>query len=143
MILKKRWLALIIPILWLGFTLESSGGVSPANSQLPSEPQSTTEPVQAWQFRAFGTEPFWGVNVTPTGIVYSTPAGTQAQFPAVQPLDAVGRPEDLVLFFNLGNSNSLTLIQNNCSDGMSDQAHAYQAIFVFENQVYQGCANPR
>lgn len=142
MILKQRWLALIIPILWIGFTLESPGGVSPANSQSSSEPQSTTAPVQAWQFRAFGTEPFWGVNVNPSGIVYSNLDGTKVQFPYVSPLSAVGRPEELVLFFDLGNKNFLTLIRNPCSDRMSDLTHTYQAIFVFENNVYEGCANP-
>ncbi|AFY59380.1 COG3650 family protein [Synechococcus sp. PCC 6312] len=144
--LQKRWLALIVPMFWLGFTLEGAGGTGQLklpNSQSPSKPELVAERSPAWQFRAFGTEPFWGVNITPSGIAYSTPAGTQAEFPYVRPLYAAGRPEELVLFFNLGKTNSLTLIQTQCSDGMSDQTHLYRAIFVFNNRVYDGCANPR
>lgn len=143
--LKKTWLTFSIPFLWLGLAPDvSQGGVQPqpTHGLAPHSPALVAQQPPAWQFQAFGTEPFWGVRVSSRNIVYSTPDGTKAQFPYVSPLHAAGRPDELVLVFNLGNKNSLTLIQSQCRDGMSDQTHFYRAIFVFENRVYEGCANP-
>ncbi len=142
--LKLSWLLFVLPILGLSLTTEiAQGGVLSklVGPESASNPSLITEQPQAWDFQAFGTEPFWGVRVSSSGILFGTPDGTQAEFPYGQPRHAVGRPEELVLVFDLGDKNSLTLVRSPCSDGISDKTHTYQAIFVYQNRVFHGCAN--
>lgn len=153
LVISASVMGLILPIV-LGsgsnrFDLNQSeeskvtGDPSPSMSFETVSENSLAQNPQPWNFRAFGTEPFWGVNVAPSGIVYSSLGGTDVQFPYVQPLHAAGRPEEKVLVFNLGDNNHLTLTRGRCSDGMSDNVYPYIAIFVLGNNVYDGCATPK
>ncbi|MEC4817390.1 MAG: hypothetical protein SAK29_29570 [Scytonema sp. PMC 1069.18] len=94
-------------------------------------------------FNVVGTEPFWNVNVSKRGIVYSSPEVKKQTFPYVKPLKAEGRPEDLVRVYQLKGRNNSTLIikkVNSCSDGMSDKNYPYSATLILGNQVLEGCA---
>jgi uncharacterized membrane protein len=94
-------------------------------------------------FNVVGTEPFWNVNVSKRGIVYSSPEVKKQTFPYVKPLKAEGRPEDLVRVYQLkGRGNNTLIIKkvNSCSDGMSDKNYPYSATLILGNQVFEGCA---
>ncbi|MFB2738088.1 COG3650 family protein [Umezakia sp. BLCC-F208] len=95
-------------------------------------------------FRAFGTEPFWSVDVRPSGVIYSSLAREEKQnFPYVKPLTADGRTPDTVQVYRLGNEKTSMLIIrefDSCSDGMSDKLHPYSALFVQGDMVLEGCA---
>ena len=96
------------------------------------------------EFIARGTEPFWGITVAKTGITYSSPDAAQLKFPYTPPLQAVGRPADLVRVYRLRGRTNGTLILNkvsNCSDGMSDNEYPYSATLILGNTVREGCAS--
>jgi uncharacterized membrane protein len=91
-----------------------------------------------------GTEPFWNVTVSKSGIVYSSPDTRKLTFPYVAPLTAAGRPADLVRVYRLrgrGNHSILTIKKvSACSDGMSDKNYPYSATLILGNTVLEGCA---
>jgi uncharacterized membrane protein len=90
-------------------------------------------------FRAFGTEPFWNVNVQGNTLTYTTPedqAGrTFAGTHALQPDGGVhyeGKDGDTAF--------SLDIANDECSDGMSDSVYALTAEFRYGDMDYKGCA---
>lgn len=64
----------------------------------------------AERFNVVGTEPFWNVSVSKSGIVYSSPEVKKQTFPYVAPLKAAGRPDDLVRVYQLKGKGNNTLI---------------------------------
>ena len=96
------------------------------------------------EFQAFGTEPFWSLKVSHTGIVYySFERGEKQTFPYVIPLSADGRLPDMVRVYKLqNNSNTMLIIRtvDACSDGMSDNLYPYSALFIQRDMVLEGCA---
>ncbi|MBD2440288.1 COG3650 family protein [Nostoc sp. FACHB-110] len=93
------------------------------------------------KFVARGTEPFWSVTVSKSGIVYSSPEVKKQTFPYVAPLTAQGRSADFVRVYRLRGNNTLILKKDNaCSDGMSDKQYPYSAILILGNKVLEGCA---
>jgi uncharacterized membrane protein len=104
----------------------------------------TTKP-KVEEFVSRGTEPFWSIDVTAGGIVYSTPE-TKKTFPYIAPLSAAGRTADSVRVYRLrGKGDNLLIIkkENSCSDGMSDKDYPYSATFISGNRVLDGCAEKK
>ncbi|MEA5583463.1 hypothetical protein VB620_19225 [Nodularia harveyana UHCC-0300] len=105
---------------------------------------SSNDTTESQEFRAFGTEPFWSINVSQTEIVYSSLGSNENQtFPYVKPLAADGRNPDTVRVYKLGDKEqSLLIIRkvDNCSDGMSDNLYPYSALFIKGDMVLEGCA---
>ncbi|WP_193194984.1 COG3650 family protein [Nostoc sp. MG11] len=122
---------------------------STAKSDISSINKNTlvvAETVSNEEFIARGTEPFWSVTVSKRGIIHSSPDTKKQTFPYVVPLEAEGRPIDLVRVYPLrGNSNNLLIIKkvNVCSDGMSDKNYSYSATFILENKIFEGCAEKK
>jgi uncharacterized membrane protein len=93
------------------------------------------------KFTVLGTEPFWSVSVSKSGIVYSSPEVKKQTFPYVAPLKAQGRPDDFVRVYRLRGNNTLIIKKDNaCSDGMSDNKYPYSAVLIMGNKVLEGCA---
>ena len=89
--------------------------------------------------RALGTEPFWGVDITPQSLVYSDPEnpGVTAPNPGptVQGTTAVyasATPDGAALV--------VTLIATECSDGMSDRVYPLTARVEVGTRTLNGCA---
>ncbi|WP_460207008.1 COG3650 family protein [Scytonema sp. NUACC21] len=100
----------------------------------------------AERFNVVGTEPFWNVTVSRSGIVYSSPEVKRLAFPYVTPLRAAGRPDDFVRVYQLKGKGINTLIikkDDQCSDGMSDKVYPYSATFILGNKVLEGCAEKK
>ena len=123
------------------------GGCLSANSTDNQNNQeiSSNHTPQNEEFRVFGNEPFWSVNVSPSEIVYSSLATDDKQtFPYVEPLSADGRRLETVRVYRLGDEgNTLLIIRkvDGCSDTMSDDLHPYSALFIQDDLVLEGCAN--
>ena len=89
--------------------------------------------------RALGTEPFWGVDITPAALTYSAPddpgLGAANPGPALQGTTAVysGAAAD-------GTALVVTLIATECSDGMSDRVYPLTARVEVRGQTLNGCA---
>lgn len=91
--------------------------------------------------RALGTEPFWGVGITPQTLTYSAVdhAGLTARNPGptVQGTTAVYAASDAN-----GTTLVVTLIATECSDGMSDRVYPLTARVELASQTLKGCAAP-
>lgn len=89
--------------------------------------------------RAVGTEPFWGLEVTPQALNWSgidQVVQTAANpGPGVQGTTATWRAET-----DKGALLVLTLIATECSDGMSDQTYPLTARVELGEQSFNGCA---
>lgn len=89
--------------------------------------------------RALGTEPFWGVDITPQTLVYSAidhPGLTAPNpGPTIQGTTAVyaaSGPDGVMLV--------VTLIATECSDGMSDRVYPLTARVELGSETLNGCA---
>lgn len=114
-----------------------------ANDALPLIAQNTSK---IDEFTSVGTEPFWNVSVSKSGIVYSSPNAKKQTFPYVTPIKAAGRTADIVRVYRLqGKPNSMLIIkkESTCSDGMSDKQYPYSATLILNNTVLEGCAEKK
>ena len=106
---------------------------TPSAKRVPG--QEAFEPLRI--FRAFGTEPFWGVNVEDTRLTYTTPedqAGVVMEGTRKTLADGVeisGQHD--------GKPFVLTVSNGTCSDGMSDNTYSMVSTFRYGDIDYKGC----
>ncbi|TVP65469.1 MAG: hypothetical protein EA343_03235 [Nodularia sp. (in: Bacteria)] len=122
-------------------------GCLPANSTNNHNNQviSSNQTTENAKFQAFGNEPFWTVDVSPSEIAYSSLATDEKlTFPYVKPLSADGRLPETVRVYQLEDGNNTMLIirkSKGCSDTMSDGLHPYSSLFIRGDMVLEGCAH--
>jgi len=93
-----------------------------------------TKPV-----RALGTEPFWGVELTGTEIIYSGVDRPEQRAP--RPRAAIqGTTVTLAGTTASGTAISVMLAATECSDGMSDRTYPLSAIVKVGDETLTGCA---
>lgn len=86
-----------------------------------------------------GTEPFWGVQFTTGAVSYS---GVD------RPEQTAARPEPVIqgtvatwtMTTDAGNELVVTLMETECSDGMSDRTYPLTAQVVIGEETLNGCA---
>ena len=106
---------------------------TPSAKRVPG--QEAVEPLRI--FRAFGTEPFWGINVEDTRLTYTTPenqAGVVMEGTRKTLADGVeisGQHD--------GKPFVLTVSNGTCSDGMSDNTYSMVSTFRYGDIDYKGC----
>ena len=111
----------------------SPAAEAPSAKRVPG--QEDVEPLRI--FRAFGTEPFWGVDVEDTRLTYTTPenqVGVAMEGTRKTLADGVeisGQHD--------GKPFMLTVSGGTCSDGMSDNTYRLVATFRFGEIDYKGC----
>ena len=113
----------------------------PAPEAPDSRPSPPAAPRSASGYRIIGTEPFWGGTVSSDEIVYSTPDNQSGEPIAVN----VRFEGDREIYSGAlhGRPFVLTLTAGPCSDGMSDNVHAFTATLEVDGETRRGCANPR
>ena len=114
----------------------------PADAVAPVAPaakrvvgRENADPLQI--FRAFGTEPFWNVNVENTRLTYTTPedqAGVMLEGTRRTLADGVE-----ITGNHDGKAFVLTVTAGECSDGMSDNQYTLVSMFRFGDIDYKGC----
>lgn len=91
--------------------------------------------------RVLGTEPFWGVDISRAGLVYSGLDRPEQRAdnggPTVQ-----GTTADWSATTDQGAALRITLIDTDCSDGMSDRTYPLTARVVIGQETLNGCAAP-
>ena len=97
--------------------------------------QEPSAPLQI--FRAFGTEPFWNVNVEDTRLTYTTPED-QAGVVMVGTRRALADGVEITGERD-GKPFVLTVSSGTCSDGMSDNTYSLVSTFRFGDVDYKGC----
>lgn len=111
---------------------------TPAPAQ-PAEPAVLGGVDLNQPLRALGTEPFWGVDITPDALVYTAVDSEGLRVanpgPTLQGTTAVyaSAAED-------GTALVVTLMATECSDGMSDRTYPLTARVELGGQTLNGCA---
>ena len=118
---------------------ESAAPETPPARQLP--PSGSDQPLSQTGYRLIGTEPFWGGTVAKEEVIYSTPENQEGDKIAVAARFDAGR--EIYAGTLSGKAFVLTLTAGPCSDGMSDNVHAYTASLQVGGETRQGCADPR
>lgn len=97
-------------------------------------------------FRCFGTEPFWGIEIRKSGILFSNSGMDSTLFAYKEPIAATARPAEYFKTYFLESQdekNAQLVLKKGeecaCSDGMSDNEYEYHAFFLYENQMFEGC----
>lgn len=129
--------ALPLALLALGACTDSTPESPPAD---PAPVATVLGGVDLSQpLRALGTEPFWGVDITPETLAYSAVDATEVRAnnpgPTIQGTTAVyasAGPDGTALV--------VTLIATECSDGMSDRVYPLTARVEIGQQTLNGCA---
>ena len=93
-------------------------------------------------FRAIGTEPFWGLQITTEGLRFTTPDDPEGRrFPPVEP---AARGDTLHWIADAGGvALDARIWPGECSDDMSDKRWTHTAAVQLEGTVYRGCAEAR
>ena len=109
----------------------------PAESAKVAAPPSTVE-----IYRLLGTEPFWGVAITPTEIRFTSPENMDGiGFPFVAPVqEGANRRYASSIATPEAHAIEIALEPKECSDGMSDKTYAYQATVKLDGRTLSGCA---
>lgn len=97
--------------------------------------QENAEPLQI--FRAFGTEPFWNVNVEDTTLTYTTPEDQTGQVMQGARHAIPGGVE--ITGDHQGKAFVLTVAAGDCNDGMSDNRYELVSTFRYGDIEYKGC----
>ena len=89
-------------------------------------------------FRAFGTEPFWNVNVEDTTLTFTTPDDPDG---VVMQGARQALPDGLeITGTHAGQAFALRVAPGECSDGMSDNRYTMTSTFRVGDIDYRGCA---
>lgn len=89
-------------------------------------------------WRAIGTEPFWGVAIGRDALVFSEPGEDPVAFPAAEPRRTEG---GFTLSSTLdGRPLEVRLRAESCSDGMSDRRYDWAARVEIDGRRLEGCA---
>jgi len=91
-------------------------------------------------FIGLGNEPFWAIYIIKDNKIIFHPAeGTDVEVPYVTPTIV----NNTTTYQSSAGSLSIDLFitKNACSDGMSDNIHAYEVILTVNKTKYSGCGN--
>jgi uncharacterized membrane protein len=97
--------------------------------------QDDAAPLQV--FRAFGTEPFWDVNVEDATLTFTTPDDQAGE--VMQGLRRTLPDGVAIEGSHSGQAFALAVIAGECSDGMSDNRYILVATFRLGDVEYRGC----
>ena len=97
--------------------------------------QESADPLQI--FRAFGTEPFWNVNVEGDTLTYTTPEDQAGQVMQGERHAVTGGVE--IAGSHDGKAFTLNVTEGMCSDGMSDNQYELDSTFRYGEIDYKGC----
>lgn len=123
-----------------GSTAGQTSGTSAPTAD--DDDDDTTHPGSARadvpsSFTAFGTEPFWDLQVTGTTLTYSNPETSSVVLNGSRQ-DAGGAA--VYTGTHNGQRFTLTVKPGDCSDGMSDDTHEYTSTFQIDGRDLSGCA---
>lgn len=96
----------------------------------------------ACEFRAFGNEPFWHVDIAMGGIVFSELGRhTALEFPYSPPLISAGQRIYRSKIDEPDRHHiAIVLDETRCIDTMADAYYKFTAYVILDGRSYQGCA---
>ena len=109
--------------------------------QAATEGPGCKEEVGNLDFIAFGNEPFWQVQISAAGIVYSEAGGADWIFPYKDPMATDTRR----VYWGASEDGSnhkiqVTIEEKPCSDSMADAQYSFTAAVTIDDRQLSGCA---
>lgn len=123
----------------VGDSATTSGAVAPLPGEtgtLPSAPANA-----AGAFRLSGNEPFWGVRIDASGLLYTTPDYNDGiRFAATAPQSTGGTLRWVALTSPPeAHTLEVTLEERACQDTMAEKTWTHTATIVFDGTTQRGC----
>lgn len=119
----------------------SDPGPGPKIDTPPAAPMVLAGVDLGQPVRALGTEPFWGLEITPSALTL-----TGVDRPALTAPNPGATLQGTTAVYRVQPTNGppleVTLIATECSDGMSDRSYPLTARIVLGNETLGGCASP-
>lgn len=135
-----RALAFLAPVALLALTACSREETPEPSASKPAETKMVLGGVNLDEpLRALGTEPFWAVNIDGAGLVYSGVDRPEQTAPNTGP-QVTGTTAIWSGETDRGQVLSVTLIETDCSDGMSDRTYPLTARVEIGEETLNGCA---
>lgn len=130
-----RWPTLLIAA--LGFSVAACS-TPDRREDLPAGAPAA-EPSPATAYRALGTEPFWGLDISAEGLRFTTPDDPDGmRFAPAEPV----RSGDTLRWTSAAAGASLEarIWPGECSDNMSDKVWTHTSVVQLGATSYSGCA---
>jgi uncharacterized membrane protein len=135
-----RALAILAPLAVLTLAACSRGETPDQPAPEPAGPETVLGEVNLEEpLRALGTEPFWAVTIDGNGLVYSGVDRPEERAPNAGPQMA-GTTATWSGQTDQGRVIRVTLIETQCSDGMSDRTYPLTARVEIGEELLNGCA---
>jgi uncharacterized membrane protein len=103
---------------------------------------------QATRLQCVGTEPFWRLTIGATAMWFTDHDEKRTDLVPVKPRNAVARLPDAVRVYQTrrakdGAAVTLVVRRNHegCTDNMQEKEHAYDAVYITPEAVYDGCCS--
>lgn len=132
-------LSLVAPLSVLIACSEPEAPPAPPAEPIPTPAQMLGGVDLTQPFRAVGTEPFWAVEVRSDGLVYSGADRPEQRAPNPGPV-IQGTTAVYASATPTGTALVLTLMDTDCSDGMSDRTYPLTARVEIAGETLNGCA---
>lgn len=106
-------------------------------------------PALGWAFDNFdcvGSEPFWKLSIQEKKFTFTPQDSPAITLPAVKPTPAENMNIDHIRIFRtkMDNKEAIIIIQKqSCTDGMSEDAYAYEGLVISSDKVFHGCCSKR
>lgn len=118
----------------------SQGTDAPAAPAEPAGPPPVLSGIDLTKpLRLVGTEPFWGIELNGTELVYSGPDRPEQRAPQPRPT-LQGTVATYEAKTSTGTEIAVTLTATECSDGMSDRTYPLTALVKVGEETLMGCA---
>ena len=135
-----RALAVLAPLAVLILAACSRDETPDQPAPEPAGPETVLGEVNLEEpLRALGTEPFWAVTIDGNGLVYSGVDRPEERAPNAGPQMA-GTTATWSGQTDQGRVIRVTLIETQCSDGMSDRTYPLTARVEIGEELLNGCA---
>lgn len=131
-----------LPVTVLAVLVLAACSPSPESSEAPPidvSPATLAGVDLSRPIRALGNEPFWAVEITPEGLVYSGVDRPEQRADNPGPL-LQGTTARYEATTGTGKPLSVALIATTCSDGMSDRTYPLTAVVKVDGETLTGCA---
>lgn len=134
-----RVLAILLTLpLFLACSGETSAPAAPAEVEA-AEPIMLGGIDLNQPLRALGTEPFWGLDITPATLTYTGVDRPEQAVPNPGP-EVMGTTAVYEAMVEGASAMTVTLMATECSDGMSDRVYPLTATVEIAEETLNGCA---
>ena len=97
-------------------------------------PPGPPYPAPVGDYRALGTEPFWGLTITPREMVFDDPNGP-VRISQATPQPIIGTAGEIYQTPRL----NVNIVHTRCSDGMSDRTYPDMVQVTADGRRFEGC----